>query len=189
MAYYSVFICGRKRKTRFKGSKKTVYKKLHLRGYNYNRNTKCWQKTTEKLNVKLPMQNVKLLLSIGDYKHTEFDIIIKRVFSAEQFKNLVERSSNITDAHNRIRDETIDMAAASLRNNGHFGLAKMLKNNSSVDYVVGGEYVWTDEQPADAEFTRFQIRGEDRLLEIASKRRVPHEYGSSGKEQKKLKKD
>jgi hypothetical protein len=175
MTYYSVKICGRKRKTPFKGGRHTVYKKLHSRGYGYDKKTLCW---------KLPEQNVLLLISIGDYKHTSFDIIIKRVFSADEFKNLMLRSKEIETAHERIRNETIDMAAAKLRNNGHFGLASMLKHNTDIDYVEGGEYTWTDEKTQDAEFTRFDINGQSRLNDIKSKRIVPQEYDA--KKQKKI---
>ena len=129
-------------------------------------------------------QNVKLLISIGDYKHVSFDIIIKRVFSAADFKNLIERSKTVDDAHERIRNETIDMAVADLRSRGHFGLANMLKKNTEIDYVQGGEYTWTDEPAQDTHFTRFDIRGESRLKEILSKREVPKEYNA--KNQKKI---
>lgn len=83
-----------------------------------------------------------------------------------------------------IRNETIDMAAAKLRNNGHFGLASMLKHNTDIDYVEGGEYTWTDEKTQDAEFTRFDIKGQSRLDDIKSKRIVPQEYDA--KKQKKI---
>lgn len=181
MTYYSVKICGRKRKTPFKGSRHVVYKKLHSQSYEYNKKTACWQKKQK--------QNVLLLISIGDYKHTSFDIIIKRVFAWADFKNLVERSKTIEEAHDRIRNETIGMAVQQLRNNGHFGLASMLKHNTDVDYVAGGEYTWTDEQPADIRFTRFNIRSNDRLIEINSKREVPHQYSKYDKEQKKIEVD
>lgn len=125
-------------------------------------------------------KNILLLISIGDYKHVDFDIILKRIFDPEDFKNLVNRSKSVESAHERIKNETIDMAAAKLRNNGHFGLAAMLKNNEEVDYVKGGEYTWTEEQPCDVEFVRFDIRKQNRLKEINTKRVT--EY----KKQKKL---
>lgn len=125
-------------------------------------------------------KNILLLISIGDYKHVDFDIILKRIFDPEDFKNLVNRSKSVESAHERIKNETIDMAAAKLRNNGHFGLAAMLKNNEEVDYVKGGEYTWTEEQPCDVDFVRFDIRKKNMLKEINSKRVT--EY----KKQKKL---
>lgn len=128
--------------------------------------------------------NIMLLISIGDYKHVSFDIIIKRVFSADDFKNLIERSKTVEDAHERIRNETIDMAAADLRSRGHFGLANMLKKNTEIEYVQGGEYTWTDEPVQDTHFIRFDIRRESRLQEILSKRDVPKEYDA--KNQKKI---
>ena len=183
MTHYSVRIYGRSRKTRFNGSRRTVYKKLHQRGYSYDKSVRVWrEEATEQKKIEKPkLQNVKLLLSVGDYKHTEFDVIIKRVFSGEEFRNLIERSGNIEDAHNRIRDETIDMAAAKLRANGHYGLAKMLLHNTNIDYVSGGEYTWTEEQSSAAEFTRFDIRNEDRLAEINSKRKTPEKYNTKQK--------
>ena len=176
MTYYSVRIEGRKRKTRFKGSRHTVYKKLHDRGYYFDKKAKLW-KAEEEQRPK----NILLLISIGDYKHVEFDIIVKCVFSAEEFKNLIERSKTIEDAHERIRKETIDMAAAKLRANSHYGLAKMLLHNTEIDYVAGGEYTWTEERPTAAEFTRFEIRNEDRLAEINAKRKTPEEYSTKQK--------
>ena len=170
MTYYSVRIEGRKQKTRFKGSRHTVYKKLHDKGYYFDKKAKLWKR-----------ENILLLISIGDYKHVEFDIIIKRVFAAEEFENLIERSKTIEDAHEKIRKETIDMAAAKLRANGHYGLAKMLLHNTNIDYVSGGEYTWTEEQSSAAEFTRFDIRNEDRLAEINSKRKTPEKYNTKQK--------
>lgn len=117
-------------------------------------------------------QNVNLTISIGDYEHTEFDIILKRVFSKEEYQNLIERSSSVEIAHERMRKETIDMAILQLRKNKHFGLAKMLKNNDNIDYVEGGEYTWTNEQPQEAEFIRFDIRGQNKLKEISTKRKI-----------------
>ena len=180
--YYSVKICGRARKTPFKGSRHAVYRKLHVRGYSYSHYSRCWQQRVE---PPPPEQNILLLISIGDYRHTEFDIIIKRVFTADDFKNLVQRSKTIEQAHERIRNETIEMAAAKLRSNKQYGLAKMLQHNTDIDYVAGGEYTWTDEQPTDVEFTRFDIRNSDRLKDIQSKRIIPEGYDV--KKQKKIK--
>ena len=129
-------------------------------------------------------QNVLLLISIGDYKHVSFDIIVKRAFTADDFKNLIKRSKTVEDAHERIRNETINLAIADLRSRGHFGLANMLKNNTDIDYVEGGEYTWTDEPAQDTHFTRFDIRGHSRLQEILGKREVPKEYDA--KNQKKI---
>ena len=176
---YSVRIEGRKRKTTFRGSRKTVYKKLHLKGYVYDKKLKLWKKKQQR--------NILLLISIGDYKHVSFDIIIKRVFAADDFKNLIERSSSVEVAHERIRNETIEMAAAKLRSNGHYGLASMLKHNTEIEYVAGGQYTWTAEQPADVTFTRFDIRDDDRLAEVNSKRITPKEYDA--KNQKKIEVD
>ena len=176
---YSVRIEGRKRKTTFRGSRKTVYKKLHAKGYKYDKTLKLWKIEQQR--------NILLLISIGDYKHVSFDIIIKRVFAADDFKNLIERSSSVEVAHERIRNETIEMAAAKLRSNGHYGLASMLKHNTEIDYVAGGQYIWTDEQPAEVAFTRFDIRDDDRLAEVNSKRVVPKEYDA--KNQKKIEVD
>lgn len=188
MTYYSVRIEGRKRKTRFKGSRHTVYKKLHDRGYYFDKKAKLWKAEElraaaeqERAETEQRPKNILLLISIGDYKHVEFDIIVKCVFSAEEFKNLIERSKTIEDAHERIRKETIDMAAAKLRANSHYGLAKMLLHNTEIDYVAGGEYTWTEERPTAAEFTRFEIRNEDRLAEINAKRKTPEEYSTKQK--------
>ena len=184
---YSVRIEGRKRKTSFRGSRKTVYRKLHVKGYAYDKKLKLWTKEQIQLPLQRKQRNILLLISIGDYKHVSFDIIIKCVFAADDFKNLIERSSSVEAAHERIRNETIDMAAAKLRSNGHYGLASMLKHNTEIDYVAGGEYTWTDEQPAEVAFVRFDIRGEDRLAEVNSKRVVPKEYDA--KNQKKIEVD
>lgn len=195
--FYSVKIAGRQRKTRFVGSKKTVYKKLHRQGYRYERLGREWimvqelhlepeQKRPEQPEETEPEQNVMLLISIGDYKHAEFDIIIKRIFTAQDFRNLVERSDTVEESHMRIRNETIDMAIAKLRENGHFGLASMMKHNSNIDYVLGGEYTWTSEAAQDVEFTRFLIRGTDALKQINSKRAVPLNYN---KRQSKINED
>lgn len=173
MTYYSVRIEGRSRKTRFAGSRKIVYKKLHALGYVYDRKRLYWKRQTN---------NVLLLISVGDYKHVKFDVIIKRVFSAEDFKNCMQRSRKIDTAHERIRNETIDMAARLLRSNGHFGLASMLESNNHIDYVVGGEYTWTSEQPSETTFTRFEIRGEDRLKDILSKRKIQKKIDDDNKD-------
>ena len=185
MTYYSVKICGRKRKTPFKGSRHVVYKKLHSGGYEYNKKTACWQQEQQRKKSKKEeqTQNILLLISIGDYKHVKFDIIIKRVFSTDDFKNLVERDKTIEAAHERIRNETISQAVQLLCSNGHFGLASMLKNNTDIDYVAGGEYTWTDDQPADVEFIRFDIRNNSRLEEIKTKREIPKTYDKN-KQQK-----
>ena len=50
--------------------------------------------------------------------------------------------------------------------------------------MEGGEYTWTDEKTQDAEFTRFDIKGQSRLDDIKSKRIVPQEYDA--KKQKKI---
>jgi hypothetical protein len=106
---------------------KAKLKRLHELNYIYTNNV--WKK-------EQPAENVLLLISIGDYKHVKFDIIIKRVFSADDFKNLIERDKTIEAAHERIRNETISQAVQLLRSKGHFGLASMLKNNEEIDYVV-----------------------------------------------------
>ena len=189
MTYYSVRIEGRSRKTRFAGSRKIVYKKLHALGYVYDRKRLYWKRpetteyeTEEEVIYKPETNNVLLLISVGDYKHVKFDVIIKRVFSAEDFKNCMQRSRKIDTAHERIRNETIDMAARLLRSNGHFGLASMLESNNHIDYVVGGEYTWTSEQPSETTFTRFEIRGEDRLKDILSKRKIQKKIDDDNKD-------
>lgn len=180
-AYYSVRIEGRKRKTRFKGSRNTVYRKLHERGFSYDRKARLWREPIIEITeeIKKPIQkepNIKILISIGDYKHVDFDIIIKRVISSEDFRNLVSRNPE-DGTYERIRSETIDMAAADLRSRGHFGLAKMLGKNINIDYVEGGEFVETGESETNGiVFERFDIRGDDRLSEINGNRKVPKSY-------------
>ena len=164
--------------------KKARLKRLHELKYSYDKHYRAWKKEQPQ---HPPQRNILLLISIGDYKHVSFDIIIKRVFAADDFKNLIERSSSVEVAHERIRNETIEMAAAKLRSNGHYGLASMLKHNTEIDYVAGGEYTWTDEQLAEVAFTRFDIRDDDRLAEVNSKRITPKEYDA--KNQKKIEVD
>jgi hypothetical protein len=182
MVYYPVRIEGRKRKTRFTGSRHVVYRKLHKRGLFYDVKRRYW-KPVEQAPVE---QNVLLLIAIGDYKHMKFDIILKRVIAAADFKNLIERSKNIEAAHIRIFEETLNMGLAFLRSRGHFGLVSMIKSNVNIDYVAGGEYTWTAEQPQEAHFIRFDIRDKDRLQEVLNMRIVPEQYSKYSKFQKKI---
>ena len=183
-AYYSVRIEGRKRKTRFKGSRNTVYRKLHERGLSFDRKARLWREPiieiTEEITKQIQKEpNIKILISIGDYKHVDFDIIIKRVITSEDFRNLVSRNPE-DGTYERIRSETIDMAAADLRSRGHFGLAKMLGKNINIGYVEGGEFVETGESETNGVvFERFDIRGDDRLSEINGNRVVPKGYDTS----------
>ncbi len=167
------------------GRKQTRYVKIKTEGISKSAIQKAKLKRLHELNYvkehniwkkEQPTENVLLLISIGDYKHVKFDIIIKRIFSADDFKNLIERDKTIEAAHERIRNETISQAVQLLRSKGHFGLASMLKNNTDIDYVAGGEYTFTDEQPQDVEFTRFDIRNDSRLEEIKTKREIPKNY-------------
>jgi hypothetical protein len=163
-------------------------KRLHKLGYTYNKNKKAWDKKRKeqkplKKEIKKE-QNILLLISIGDYKHTKLDIIIKRVFSADEFKELISRSKTIEDAHERIRNETINIAIQKLRENKHFGLASMIKNNTDIDYVTGGQYEWTEQPQQDTHFIRFDIKGISRLNEINEERIVPDNYDT--KIQRKL---
>ena len=183
-AYYSVRIEGRKRKTRFEGSRNTVYRKLHERGFSFDRKARLWREPIIEITeeIKKPIQkepNIKILISIGDYKHVDFDIIIKRVISSEDFRNLVSRNPE-DGTYERIRSETIGMAAVDLRSRGHFGLARMLGKNINIDYVEGGEFVETGESETNGiVFERFDIRGDDRLSEINGNRKVPKGYDTA----------
>ncbi len=49
--YYSVHIADRKQKTRFKGGRGVVYKKLHKKGYTYSRKYRRWADTSKQLYV------------------------------------------------------------------------------------------------------------------------------------------
>lgn len=161
-------------KTRILTFTKAKYKKWK-KDKEYSAKDKSWI---------IKRRNIKLLISVGDYKHVHFDIILKRVFSEKEYRLLLERSKDNEEyAHTRIRDDTIKSGISLLIENKHYGLASMLRHNVNIEYVVGGEYTWTNERPQPTHFIRFEIRGKDRLEEIKLVRKVPEGYDTK---QKKL---
>ena len=172
--YYPVRIAGRSRKTRFSGSRNTVYKKLHERGYSYDRHQGLWMSgepvsmPKPKKHAKKPKSresNKKLIVAVGDYKGVAFDILIQQIMDSQEYGQYISLEG--------LRDEILDRAASLLRDRGQFGLAAMLDKSTT---VRGLEVTDTQEDVSAPEFVRFKIRGEERLDEIKTKREVPDMY-------------
>ena len=172
--FYSVRIFGRSRKARFSGSRNTVYKKLHERGYSYDRHQGLWM-PGEPVSMPKPKKpilkrksrepNKKLVVAVGDYKGVEFDILILQIMTNGEY--------DMYTSPEGLRDEILDRAASLLRDRGQFGLAAMLDKSTTVH---GLEVTDTQENEMGPEFVRFKIRGDERLSEILTKREVPDMY-------------
>lgn len=152
----------------------TVAKKSHRANVYYK------LKNEEKIKNKAekqPNENIKFILSLGDYKDMDVDIIIERIMSAEEYQKYKNNEG--------IFKEMKDAAFGILMDNKQFGFATMLKT-----YNVEGQEAptWTDEETHDSQFTRFDIRGIDMLFEATHQRVVPEKYRRNGN-QKSLTED
>ena len=117
--------------------------------------------------IKRP-DNVRLVVAVGDYKgrkSEKFDIIIERVMSRKEYETYTSGEG--------LLGETVDQAISLLRDRGQFGLAAMIEAN---DKVSGLEATDTRGAAHPVEFTRFKIRGVERLAEIKRKREVPDRF-------------
>lgn len=93
--FYSVKLQGRKRKVRYKGSRRVVYKKLHKLGYSYNKKLKVWSKNVLNIiipNISIPKKIKQVAIygfiinDINNYSsievsfYTSIDVQLKDVF-------------------------------------------------------------------------------------------------------------
>ena len=130
--HYSVRIEGRARKTSFKGSKRTVYKKLHKAGYSYSFKNRKWTISkksilttgvlatgvlaTEVLATEISIYGLMISLSdSNDYINVDTTFYVEGVISPQQ-------------------------VLAEINNQGY----KLIRSGSSERVTVAGRYVSTN---------------------------------------------
>lgn len=92
--HYSVRLEGRKRKTSFKGSRHTVYKKLAKLGYSYDRSARRWTKQKEVMEIVfygliVDSEGSGAIVDYSAYTN-EFDIVkIKQEFKKQGYEKLL----------------------------------------------------------------------------------------------------
>lgn len=151
--FYSVYIKGRKRKTRFQGSRKIVYKKLHKLGYEYNRYLKKWEFKLDisfleailpKITTTKKLKQVAIygyvINNMNNYSfaeisfYTDYDIRLDEVFKViESLKLKIIRAG----LNNRI-----DITERKVDNYNGKTLHNYLEiNNYITDYINGIKFI------------------------------------------------
>lgn len=137
---------------------------------------KKWKSDKEfdkKLNVWIfKAKNVRIIVSVGDYKHTSFDILMSKVVSKDEYNG---------KTNEQWINYMCEEAQRKLRKNKQYGMAEMIRNNTN---TRGIDAEYTNDNKEEFKFTRFDIRGEDKLKEMTSKR--VDTYKKEDKEQKVL---
>ena len=79
--FYSVRILGRERKIRFKGSRKTVYKKLKKLKYTYNRRLRLWERVLKEIAIYGYVINNNNNYSLAELTfYTSYNISLDEIF-------------------------------------------------------------------------------------------------------------
>ena len=157
MVYYSVKIAGRSRKTRFKGSRHVVYRKLHELGCQYNKSKAEWSAEL-KIEPKIK-SNVEVIITAyvyktwttdteGNRKHKlELDIVGRIVMEQSRFQTI----KNPPDYFKEI-------IILQLLRNKYSGLATAIRNSVTEEDIKNGlQYTKTSDKPSDFEFVRALI--------------------------------
>ena len=101
--------------------------------------------------------NIRLRLSVGDYKGQSFDIIADMVVSIEQYhtKEVEEWTYKM-----------VDVLVHSLLRNNQRGMASMIRNSST----IGLEVEDVKQREHDFKIVKFDVRGKDMLKLMTHKR-------------------
>lgn len=141
-------------------------------------NKKHWEKRKQQitfnrqLNLWIYITNVRIIVSIGDYKNVHFDILTEMVITKEIYDSKTDE---------QWINFMCEEAQRELRKHKHYGLAEMIRKNT---YTRGIDIDYTKEPLSPFKFIRFIVRDKDRLAEVLRDR--PTEYKKEDKEQKVL---